>query len=91
MVAIARVSVNHDGKGGSALDPLVWDQGSRRKRRKVDVRVNVDLAGLPGRPGFLHGDWVQNQGGCISGADIAAWPYSVSLLCKFTGFLASLH
>ena len=91
MVAIARVSVNHDGKGGSALDPLVWDQGSRRKRRKVDVRVNVDLARLPGRPGFLHGDWVQNQGGCISGADIAAWPYSVSLLCKFTGFLASLH
>ena len=23
------VSVNHDGRGGSALDPLVWDQGSR--------------------------------------------------------------
>ena len=27
MVAIARVSVNHDAKGGTAPDPLVWDQG----------------------------------------------------------------
>ena len=66
MVAVSRVSVNHDGKGGSALDPLVWDQGSRRKRRKVDVRVNVDLAGLPGPPGFLHG-----PGG--SAADPLVW------------------
>ena len=29
MIAIARVSVNHDGRGGTAPDPLVWDQGSR--------------------------------------------------------------
>ena len=29
MIAIARVSVNHDGKGGTAPDPLVWDQGAR--------------------------------------------------------------
>ena len=29
MIAIARVSVNHDGRGGTALDLLVWDQGSR--------------------------------------------------------------
>ena len=28
MIAIARVSVNHDGKGGTAPHPLVWDQGS---------------------------------------------------------------
>ena len=25
MIAVARVSVNHDGKGGTAPDPLVWD------------------------------------------------------------------
>ena len=31
MIAIARVSVNHDGKGGTAPDPLVWDQGSKPK------------------------------------------------------------
>ena len=59
MVVISWVSVNHDGWGGSALDPLVWDQGSRRKQRRVDIRVNVDLAMLPGPPGFLNGQWVQ--------------------------------
>ena len=25
MIAVARVSVNHDGRGGAAPDPLVWD------------------------------------------------------------------
>ena len=29
MIAVARVSVNHDGKGRTAPDPLVWDQGGR--------------------------------------------------------------
>ena len=27
MIAVARVAVNHDGKGGSEPDPLVWDRG----------------------------------------------------------------
>ena len=35
MIAVARVSVNHDGKGGAAPGPLVWDQGSRPKVRKA--------------------------------------------------------
>ena len=48
MIAVARVSVNHYGKGGTAPDPLVWDQGSRPKVRKLAIRVNVDLASLPG-------------------------------------------
>ena len=91
MVAIAQVSINHDGRAGSASDPLVWDQGSRSKQRRVDVRVYVDLAMLPSTPGFLNGPWVQHRGVCISGADIAAWPYSVSLLCKFSAFCGSLH
>ena len=55
MVAMSWVSVNHDGRGGSAPDPLVWDQGSRGEQRGVDVGVNVDLAVLPGPPGFLNG------------------------------------
>ena len=63
MIAIAGVSVNHDGRGGTALDPLVWDQGSRPKARKLDIRVNVDLASLPGPPGFLGGPWIQVHGG----------------------------
>ena len=92
MIAVARVSVNHDGRGGTAPDPLVWDQGGPKKARKLDIRVNVDLASLRGPPGFLGGPWIQvHGGGGISGADIAAWPYSAGILCKFTAFLGSVH
>ena len=42
MVAIARVSVNHDGKSGFAPF-LVWNQGGRLKQRKVDVTIIVTL------------------------------------------------
>ena len=54
MIAVARVSVNHDGNGGTAHDPLVWDQGSKPKVRKLAIGVNVDVASLPGPPGFLN-------------------------------------
>ena len=95
MIAIARVSVNHDGRGGTAPDPLVWNQGSRPKVRKLAVRVTVDLASLPGPPGFLNNSWVQVHAGHITGhitdADIASWPYSVSILVRFTSFLGTLH
>ena len=91
MIAIARVSVNHDGRGGTAPDPLVWDQGSKPKVRKPAVRVNVDLASLPGPPGFLNCTWIQIVAGHISDDDIAAWPYSVGILVRFTAFLSTLH
>ena len=91
MIAIARVSVNHDGKGGTAPHPLVWDQGSRPEVRKLAIRVNVDLASLPGPPGFLYSSWVQVDPGRITSADIAAWPYSVGIQIKFTSFLTTLH
>ena len=90
MIAVARVSVNHDGKGGTAPDPLVWDQG-RPKVRKLDVRVNVDLASLPGPPGFLNHSWIHVHAGRITGDDVAAWPYSVGILVRFTFFLSTLH
>ena len=91
MIAVARVSVNHDGKGGAAPDPLVWDQGSRPKVRKLAIRVNVDLASLPGPPGFLNNSWVQVDAGRITADDVAAWPYSVRILVRFTSFLSTLH
>ena len=31
MIAVARVAVNHDGRGSTAPDPLVWDQGGRKR------------------------------------------------------------
>ena len=91
MIAVARGSVNHDGKGGTAPDPLVWDRGSKPKVRKLAIRVNVDLASLPGLLGFLNSSWVQVGAGRITGADIAAWPYSVGILVRFTSFLGTLH
>ena len=91
MIAIAWVSVNHGGKGGTAPDPLVWDQGSNPKVRKLDNRVNVDLASLPGPLGFLNSSWIQVDVGHITGADISAWPYSVGILVRFTSFLGTLH
>ena len=86
-----RVAVNHVGRSGSALDPLVWDQGGTQKARRLTVRVNVDLASLPGPPGFLSGPWIQVHGDSISGADVADWPYSVGILCRFTSFFGTLH
>ena len=83
--------VNHEGRGGTAPDPLVWDQVSRSKVRKLAIRVNLGLASLPGPPGFLGGPWIQVRGGRISGADLASWPYSVDILYKFNAFLGTLH
>ena len=91
MIAVTRVSVNHDGKGGIAPDPLVWDQVSRPKVRKLAIRVTVDLASLPGPPGFLNSSWVQVDAGHITADDIAAWPYSVGILIRFTSFLSTLQ
>ena len=31
------------------------------------------------------------MGGMIADADVAAWPYSVGISCKFTAFLGTLH
>ena len=39
--------------GVVAPDPLVWDQGSKPKVRQLALRVNVDLASLPGPPVFF--------------------------------------
>ena len=77
--------------GGNAPDPLIWDQGSRPKVRKLDIRVNVDLASLPGPLGFLNHSWIHVDAGHITGDDVAAWPYSVSILVRFTSFLSTLH
>ena len=43
------------------------------------MRVDGDLATLPGPRGLLGGSWIQVHGG-LAGADVAAWPYSVGIL-----------
>ena len=72
IIAVATVTVNHDGRGGTAPDPLVWDQDGPKKARKLGIWVIVDLASLPGPPGFLSGPWIQVHGGCISGLTVLA-------------------
>ena len=49
------------------------------------------MPSLPGPPGFSGGPWFQVDGGPISGTDIAAWPYSVGILIRFTSFVNTLH
>ena len=82
MTAVAWVTVSHDGRVGTAPDPFVKDQGGAKKKkaRKLDIGVNVDLASLIGPPGFLSGPWMQVYCGYTAGADIAAWPCSVGFL-----------
>ena len=86
LLLLAKIMMGEVGR------PLInWDQASRKKQRRIGVRVNVDLAVLLGPPGFLNGTRVQVQGGCTSGAVVAACPCSVCLPCKFSAFLSSLH
>ena len=47
MVVASRIVVDHDGRGGSAVDPAVWDQGKLVKRRRLHVQVVVDRASMP--------------------------------------------
>ena len=37
MVVVSRIEVNHDGKGGTALDPMTWDKCGLRKSSHADV------------------------------------------------------
>ena len=39
----------------------------------------------------MNSSWVHVNVGHITGVDIAAWPYSVSILVRFTSFLKTLH
>ena len=91
MVAIARESLISGDGDGSIIDPLCWDCGSRTKVRRVDERVVVDLAQLPGPPGFLDQNLVTLDSGPLTDDDISLWSYSVAMLVKFTSFLSTLR
>ena len=91
MVAIARESLNISENSGSIIDPLCWDRGSRAKVRRIDQRVVVDFAGLPGPTGFLDSNWVTLDSGPLTGHDVSCWPFSVSMLVKFSSFLSTLR
>ena len=91
MVAIAWEALNISDNSGSLADPLVWDRGSKPKARRIDDRVVVDLASLPGPPGFLDHDWFTVDSGPLTDCDISVWPFSTSILVKITSFLSTLR
>ena len=103
MIAISRVSVHHDGRGGTASDPLFFGMRgvglssvkstlglmlTLQRYRSLRLMVGSGLcefSSLLGTPGAL---WSLLF---VTGADVAALPSSVSLLCQFTSFLGTLH
>ena len=89
-IAISRAVVNHDGHGGTALDPLVWSAGALHKRRRLVPAVR-DRVFLPGPPGIWCSEWFQIPAPVLCAEDIALWPYTPGLLVKWVSFLSSLH
>ena len=89
-IAIARAVVNHDDRGGVALDPLVWFAGARPKRRRPHCCSGSGVF-LPGPPGIWDSGWVTVPPSVICADDIAHWPYTPGILVKWVIFLGTLH
>ena len=89
-IAISRAVVNHDGRDGTAPDPLVWSAGARPKRRRL-VHAFRNRAFLPGPPGIWDSEWFAVSATAICADDIAHWPYIPGLLVKWVAFLGTLH
>ena len=72
-VAISRAVVNHDGRDGTAPDPLVWSARALTKRHRL-VHAVRDPAFLPGPPGIWGSDWVNVPSSSVLAEDVAHWP-----------------
>ena len=88
-IAISRAVVNDDGKGGRALDPMVWSAGGRQKRRRP-VEAIRDYAMLPGPQRLWVGGWICWPNIDITVDDVSRWPFSSSSLVQLAAFLSSL-
>ena len=89
-IATSRAVVNHDGRDGTAPDPLVWSAGALPKRRRL-VHAVRDRAFLPGPLGIWDSAWVTMPATAICVDDIAHWPCTPGLLVKWVAFLGTLH
>ena len=89
-IAVSRAVVNHDGRDGTAPNPLVWSAGALPKRRRL-VHAVRDRAFLPGPPGVWHSEWFQVPAAAICAEDIALWPFAPGRLVKWVSFLNNLH
>ena len=87
-IAIARVIVNDNGKGGTAPDPLVLCSGAKDKRWRVLDAVR-DFSMLPGQRLWV-GCWFKWPDIFITADDVGRWLFSVGALVKVAAFLGSL-
>ena len=78
---------NHDGREGTAPDPMVWSSGAHPKRRRL-VHAVRDRAFWPGPPGIWDSEWVNVPASAVCAEDIAQWPYTTGLLVQWVAFLA---
>ena len=86
MVAKSRIEVDHGGAGGTAPDPMTWDQGSIIKTRASSLRVTIGHASLPSPRGFLDSSWCGLSLSPITQEGVAVWPYCVNMFLEFTSF-----
>ena len=63
-------AVNHDGRDGTASDPMVWSAGALPKRRRL-VHAVRDWVFLPGPPGIWDSQWVTVPASAVCAEDIA--------------------
>ena len=91
LIVISRALVNHDGRDGTAPDPLVWSAGAHPKRRRLihAVRDRAFLPGPPGNLGFGNGFTFLHLLSVLR--DIARWHYTLVFWLNGTPFLGSLH
>ena len=89
-IAIARMVLNEDGLGGTALHPVVWSHAADPMARRVDRAVR-HLAWLPGPASPWMSAWDRMPVAGNTAADVEAWPFSVGRLVKIAHFLGSLH
>ena len=76
---------------GTTLHPFVWSAAANPKRTRIERAVR-NFAWLPGPAWLWTAGWFQVPVASIGEADVAVWPFSVSLLVKVVAhFLGTLH
>ena len=86
-IAISRAVVNHDGRDGTALDPLVWLLLLLSPRGVGWLMGFGTGIFLPGPLGIWHSGWFQVPVAVVSAEDIALWTY-ILLVSWLSGSLS---
>ena len=85
-IAISHPVVNHDGRDGTAPDPLERSAGAHPKRRRLVHAVRHRAFFLPGLPDIWDSERVNEPASAISADDNVHWPYTTGLLVKCVAF-----